>query len=460
MNEKLLSGVLCLSVVLIGCTPATDATSVPSTRRSSPTVAREMLANGLALALAEPHARAEVVAALRGSRHREHKVILQALLGSNTGSALRLALAQRLRARGEDLAGALASVSELELYAPVKAHRARVEKGDIAFVATQAREGAEIVAFRADGSQVRLGDKSPPSEPVLALVPRESTDAELAGAATRPAIGSLPPSISLDLDPIIPPCEHNPEDPNCPPGGGGPPASGTPFGVPSTTSARPAGLYVTDFNLWDDGEGWILGDPEIEVWMYGTLTGLYESANSSGVVNARFIPGATYSVPVGCAGNAHSVDGNWRNFNLDNTGFFTPTRPILFGKPSELYLEDVLGSRGSPNFLLMQRKVWLNAPYRIQVLERDDSRGGCPALPANRASAFAIGFASNGKPIINGLDYNDFVAILTTNNDVVLNQSYPSASALTQENGVWLTGGRGSVKVENFNFPASAIGTG
>lgn len=427
--------------------------------QNSPLRPEEQLARGLAAATSDAQASKVLTRELRVSRHREGKLILQRLLNNPNSASLRLTMTRELAAHGADISELLASTGDLELYAPVKSHRNRVEAGNIAYVATQSAENSDVVAFDASGARTILDRTRPPSAPVLALVRREATDAELEGtdgSAIRVTERASPATPISGVSLVLGDCLE-PTDPGCFNGGPGPTASS--LSVPATTVPRPNGLYATEFDLTDSGEGWILGDPEIEVWMYGTMYGLYGSSNSGGVVNAIYSPGATYSVPVGCAGNGYGVDGNWRNFNLDNTGWTIPTHKLLFGKPTELYFDDVLGDRSSNNFLLMRRKIWLGAPYRIQVLERDDSRGGCPAVPANRGASFTIGMVG-GKFTVNGFDYNDFVAILTTNNDVILDVNYASTASLTAVNGAWLDGPRGRVKVENYNFPASAVGAG
>jgi len=107
----------------------------------------------------------------------------------------------------------------------------------------------------------------------------------------------------------------------------------------------------------------------------------------------------------------------------------------------------------------MRRNVWLSAPYSIQVIERDDNRGGCPQPPQNRSFSFSLGFV-DGKLALNGFDNSDLQTLFSTPNDPILEVSHPTKELLAATGTRTLSSGDGSVSVTNSGFTAAAIGTG
>ena len=187
--------------------------------------AEERLARRVALALADPAFRADLKRSLDGSRFREHKLHFQHLLGAPGGRAL-AALARGAREPEAVVRADAAAAGPLELYLPVKAHREAWKGDDRILVATARRDHEAPVAFDTRGRRQVLSPDTPPTTPVLALVPVE-TD-----------FGGL-------LNPAPPP--------------------------PPPPPSPPAGLYMTASHFRDDFEGWLKGDPEYELHVLGQL---------------------------------------------------------------------------------------------------------------------------------------------------------------------------------------------
>lgn len=200
---------------------------------------RERLAERLARALAEPTTRALFARRLATSHAPEGKVQFQALLHADQ----RLLLARLASQEGGGTAALLADLDAargLELYLPVAAHRAAWHGERDLLVATVARDGERPVAFDVDGRRTLLDATTPPSTPVLALVPQETDFTggrpELAMTCWDECSGS---------------------------GSGG--SGGTPMAGPPANS----GLYLTQSHFDDDYESWIKGQPEFEYHVYG-----------------------------------------------------------------------------------------------------------------------------------------------------------------------------------------------
>jgi hypothetical protein len=183
----------------------------------------------VALALADPAFRADLKGRLDGSRVHEHKLHFQRELRGRGGRALR-ALA---KAGGELESSVEADASDavpLELYLPVPAHRAAWRGDDRILVATARGDHEAPIAYDVRGHRQVLSADSPPSTPVLALVPVETDFGNLNSIPTPPP----------------------PPPPQPPPG-------------------PPNGLYMTAAHFRDDFEGWLKGDPEYELHVLGQL---------------------------------------------------------------------------------------------------------------------------------------------------------------------------------------------
>jgi hypothetical protein len=291
----------------------------------------------------------------------------------------------------------------------------------------------------------------------LALIRRESLDADffalpVNARSAAPAGRPVKSPISL----LVADCE-DPEDPGC--GGGGDTGPSPVLDVPVPTTAQPAGLFVEYFELSDLREAWIKGNPEIEVWLYGTLRGIYQGSVSAGAAALSFNSAASRAVAVDCAGDTRVDDGLWRFFDLNVTGPIRTSRPVLFANAARLQFRDLTLTGASPNVLLQERLVWLQAPYAVQVIERDDDRGGCPVPPTDRPWSVQIGVdAVSGRPIANGVSWSDVLAWVATPNDQLLYHEFANWSSLFA--GGWISGAYGGVRIVNRGFPAAPLGSG
>ncbi|HEX3274274.1 MAG TPA: hypothetical protein VHR43_05410 [Gemmatimonadales bacterium] len=208
--------------------PPGGATGGPTQR-----AVQERLARRLALALADPAFRASIRSALDQSTVVEHKLHLQRWLelpGRSNIRALASAAREPEAAVGIDLAAAPA----LEFYLPVPAHRAAWHGGPEVLVATATTDHEAPVAFDIRGRRRLLDPATPPTTPVLAVVPVETDfDRFPSGQAT--------------LDPGA--------------GGGG--------GGGGGSTSPPPGLYMTNSHFVQDFEGWLKGNPEFEIHILG-----------------------------------------------------------------------------------------------------------------------------------------------------------------------------------------------
>ena len=217
-----------------GLTPAATASAGAAQR-----AAQERLARRVALALANQDFRAYVKAALDRSPVREHKLHFQRFLrGPDRRAVEALAgAAHETEAAVEADAG---SAPALEFYMPVPAHRAAWRGGEDVLVATAHADHEAPVAFDVRGKRRRLSPDTPPSTPVLAVVPVE-TDFD---AGTNSGFRFVDEG-----------------------GGGG--GGGTTPPPPAPAPAPPPGLYMTSAHFVQDFEGWLKGSPEYEIHILG-----------------------------------------------------------------------------------------------------------------------------------------------------------------------------------------------
>ncbi|HEX6104371.1 MAG TPA: hypothetical protein VFZ26_02230, partial [Gemmatimonadales bacterium] len=169
--------------VLAGCgdrtspEPLTDVSVEPGSEvRAGPAAAdaaRERLARGLALALANTEFRNRLKQDLDRSPVRENKLHFQRYLSKADRHALRdlARLARRTESAVEaDARGA----HQLELYLPVPKHRLGWTGDERVLVATARGDREPPVAFTTRGERIILSPATPPATPVLALVPVET----------------------------------------------------------------------------------------------------------------------------------------------------------------------------------------------------------------------------------------------------------------------------------------------
>jgi hypothetical protein len=195
----------------------------------------ERIARRVALAMADPEFRAYVRGSLERSTFRERKLPFTRFLSAEADRA-GLALAAVGTGGASAVAADLRAAGALEFYFPVPAHREQWEGGEEVLVATAAQDHEAPVAFDVRGRRIVLDPETPPSTPVLAVVPVE-TDFDSPGALRR--------AECLDCDP---------------PGNGDGSGGGGPVTGPETPSLR-----LTYFSVNKDFEGWLKGAPEYEV---------------------------------------------------------------------------------------------------------------------------------------------------------------------------------------------------
>src|SRR5438034_4786658 len=206
----------------------------------------EALAKIVAKGLRNAAFRAYLKAQLDASPYREHKLQFQTFLAANSGHALRQ-IASENGLSEESIAAQAKAAIEIEVYLPVPAHRAAWTGDENILVATALTDDDPPIAFDVDGRRQVLDSKTPPSTPVLAVVPVETDFSR----------------IPSRVEECIVDCG----------GGGGPIGDVLPPPPP------PPGLYMTKSHFVQDFEGWLKGSPEFEVHMLGqkgTTDSLYD----------------------------------------------------------------------------------------------------------------------------------------------------------------------------------------
>jgi hypothetical protein len=202
----------------------------------------QRLARQVALALADPGFRDELLTGITSSRQREQRVQLQRFLFKNSRRAL-ARMAQVTGAPVDQILADLAAAPPMEAYFPVPEHRARWHGGANILVATARQDGEIPVAFDLQGRQQLLDPDRPPVTPVLAVQTWEGADNDPCEAGCAMGIGfddvSEPP-------PTPPPAGSN------------------------------LGLYLTGTRFYDKFESWLKGAPEFEVHILGQKTGTTE----------------------------------------------------------------------------------------------------------------------------------------------------------------------------------------
>ncbi len=204
----------------------------------------EALARRVARAMREPSFRAYVKSELDRSPFAEHKVQFQRFLRNNSGRAL-----QALARAGADNPAAVLSEADAavkaELYLPVAAHRRAWTGGGDVLVATAISDHEAPIAYDTAGRRRLLDPRTPPAEPVFALVPVETDFDRLPAAPARATCSAAEAC-----------------------GGTGDPGAGSGGGITPSAAATP-GLYLTYAQFSGDFEGWLKGDPEYEIHIMG-----------------------------------------------------------------------------------------------------------------------------------------------------------------------------------------------
>ncbi len=205
--------------------------SAAATQRASERTAMDRLARRVARALDDPDFRAYVKGELDRSPFVEHKLQFQRFLTHAGRRALRQVA--RLSAESESAVQAAAAAIPLEIYFPVAGHRAAWTGGSDILVASAREDREAPIAYDVKGRRQVLSPDTPPSTPVLAIVPVE-TDFGLEAAVS---FATAPP----------------------PP----PPPPPPPAPLP------PGGLFMTYSHFVQDFEGWLKGNPEYEIHILG-----------------------------------------------------------------------------------------------------------------------------------------------------------------------------------------------
>lgn len=226
----------------------------------------ESLAHHIAVALANDSLRALVYQALRQSPYEEHKIEFRRFTDAEGARLLAaMSVAHGTGVTRSAMAAFRDSTMALELYVPSPAHWEAWTGGTEILVATSLEDEDPPVAFDLSGNRVILSAENPPSQPVVAVVPVE-TRFDDRGALPRGNVTCTPTEANNY-------CE----------GGGGGGGSGP----------APHGIYMTHNYLYDDGEGWLRGSPEIEVMLmapYGDTLHVakYACANESAAPPRNF----------------------------------------------------------------------------------------------------------------------------------------------------------------------------
>jgi len=236
---------LCCTAFLVGLAACHgEEAPSPTGAAPAPTIAaveaspRERLALRLAVALNDPATRAALKRKLDASHAPEGKLQFQALARADQGLLL-ASLARGNATSVADLLGDLDAARPLEVYLPVESHRRAWQGEATLLVATIGRDGEAPVAYDLAGHRRVLSADTPPSVPVLALVPQET---DFTGG--RPLMAAS----CYDL------------------------CGSTSTGATSNLSST-AGLYLTTSHFEDSFESWLKGKPEYEYHVYGLVAG-------------------------------------------------------------------------------------------------------------------------------------------------------------------------------------------
>jgi hypothetical protein len=212
-------------------TPAAPISAVASHLATERT-AMDRLARRVARALADPDFRAYIKGELDRSPFVEHKLQFQSFLARSDRRALRQVA--RLSSESESAVQAdLAAAIPLEIYFPVPGHRAAWTGGPDILVASAREDREAPIAYAVNGRRQVLSPDTPPSTPVLAIVPLETDFGSEAPVSFAVAPPSPPPP------PAIPP------------------------------PLPPSGLFMTYAHFVQDFEGWFKGNPEYEIHILG-----------------------------------------------------------------------------------------------------------------------------------------------------------------------------------------------
>jgi hypothetical protein len=255
----------CERNVPTGSNEETTPTLTPASRSSVERGAMDRLARKLARALADPAFRSYLKGELDRSPFPEHKLQLRNLLYQSNHLALK-EVARLVASPESEIETDLDEAVPIEVYFPVPAHRAGWDGGDNVLVASARQDREAPIAYDVSGRRQILSPDSPPSTPVLAVVPVETDFSHPNGPGSEATCTT------------------------CGGGGGG------------GTGGPPPGLYMTYSHFVQDFEGWLKGEPEFEYHILG------QSGASDSLKD--------YQCAGGAAGGYYNFDQN----NLNWTG--------------------------------------------------------------------------------------------------------------------------------------------
>src|SRR4051812_16014950 len=174
------SRILAVGALLLvaGCadrTPVSVPTDVPAPAADLAAASRrpEALARMFAKGLKNAAFRAYLKAQLDASPYVEHKLQFETFLAANSGRALREIAAEN-GATPDGVAEQAKAAIALEVYFPVPDHRAAWTGDENVLVATALTDDDPPIAFDPGGRRQVLDPKTPPSVPVIAIVPVET----------------------------------------------------------------------------------------------------------------------------------------------------------------------------------------------------------------------------------------------------------------------------------------------
>lgn len=420
------------------------------------------LARLLSIALSEdPGLRNRVKNDLRASRFRENKLEFRTYL---RGSG-RMMVTRMARAGGvspDEVYRLVQAVRPLEFYMPVRMHRASW-RGDTDVIVAAQLDDDQPPHFYAAGAPVFIGPNEIPETPVLSLVPVETDfsrphypehaprieDDGGATIGTYLAEAGLPEVAAL-VDECLP------GEDLCVPGGGG--GGGSGGGSPPPPPNYPPGIYFESMKIFDDHEPYLTkGDPEIDVYVSGTVRGLYVDSPLPGTTspNLTYIPDLIRTLDADCAG---SEAAGYRRFDFNGEGTFNKTTLIIDAQ--HFAVTEKIDAVNLP-VTLMLRIVPLEPPFYIKIWERDDGNQ-CPEKRRTVEVQVTLRLSWVGGlvplPEIDDVDWADIAWIWGGENDLVASWTIDSLDQFEAFNYTWLPCDRdGQLLMNNRGFSREAI---
>lgn len=217
---------------------ASSGATLQSQEKQQRRKASEELARAVALSLKDPAMRGLLRAAMAESLVKEEKVHLNTFL-RGAGKALEGRLQEEAGLSEQRVTELLQQAGSLEVYFPVPEHRAAWKGGEELIVATALDDKDAPVGFNLKGGRIELSAEAPPAIATLAVVPAEDFSAEGKPSRRGLALGRAGAEArsSMEL---------------------------------STTAISYTGAFINYVNIPGDYEGWLMGDPEFEVYLERT----------------------------------------------------------------------------------------------------------------------------------------------------------------------------------------------